>query len=78
MPYVGCILGHMAITASEMGKRGMRSRLSKMTPEQRKAMASHAAKARWGRISKEQRSEIMRARAAKRKPYRKKHKLKAA
>lgn len=49
------ILPGMTITASEMGKRGMRSRLKKMTPEDRKALASKAGKARWEGVSKEDR-----------------------
>lgn len=53
---VGYILPVMTITASEMGRRGMRSRLAKMSPEERRDLARKAAQARWARTSPEERS----------------------
>jgi hypothetical protein len=41
--------GKRVWTASEMGRRGGRSRKRKMTAEQRSASAVHANKVRWAR-----------------------------
>ena len=39
----------MNMTASEMGKRGAKARMKKMTPAQRSAVALAGAKARWAK-----------------------------
>lgn len=61
----------MTITASEMGRRGMRSRLKKMTAEDRKALASKAGKGRWKGVSDEDKKAFMQKIRAARKKKRK-------
>jgi hypothetical protein len=40
----------MSISTAEAGRRGAAARAQSMTPEQRKASAQHAARARWDRV----------------------------
>ena len=42
--------------AQELGKKGGKARAAKLTPEERSARASAAAKARWGRLGTEERT----------------------
>jgi hypothetical protein len=69
------IIPGMTITASEMGRRGMRSRLKKMSADDRKALASKAGKARWDGMSEEEQKEfIQKLQAARKKKRAKKRK----
>jgi hypothetical protein len=40
---------------SRMGKKSAKARMTKISPAQRKRIASHAAKARWGKRRKGER-----------------------
>jgi hypothetical protein len=40
----------MSISTTEAGRRGAAARAQSMTPEQRKASAQHAARARWAKV----------------------------
>jgi hypothetical protein len=73
MLHAALIIPGMTITASEMGRRGMRSRLKTMSPEDRKALASKGGKARWeGMSEEEQQKFIQNLQAARKKKRRKK------
>jgi predicted Fe-S protein YdhL (DUF1289 family) len=48
-------------------RRAIRKRWAKATDEEKKAAVSHASRAFWDRLSPEERSAIMKARAARRK-----------
>ena len=62
------------MTASEMGKKGIRIRLAKMTASERREQASRAGKARWKQATAEERKAYMRKiRKARRRKKSKKH-----
>ena len=51
--------------AVELGRRGGRAKARNMTPEERSASASHAARSHWASMTPEERSAEMSRRRAK-------------